>query len=215
MLTVGITAVGSGVGQPVLDSLRDSELYRKRGIGRIIGFEATPWAKAAHECDAVYQVPLASDPAYQSALLSLCERLGLDALIPGSDPELVILAEMRPELQALGCQVIVAAPEAVRTCRDKLSLYQRMHAAGVPFVATWPLSEAIAHKEDLPYPIIVKPRGGSGSVGTQVLTRPDHWQGFRDDGNWIVQPYLIPQVWEGRLQHDEAVVAYGSARSAR
>ena len=45
-LTIGITFVGSGIGQAALDSLRQSDLPL-----RIVGFDASPWAKGAYECD--------------------------------------------------------------------------------------------------------------------------------------------------------------------
>jgi len=190
MLSIGITAVGSGIGQPVLDSLRDSDLE-----AQIIGFEASPWAKGAYECDALYRLPFANDPSYSSEVLRLCEQAHLDLLIPGSDTELPALAQLAPTLRALGCQVIVSSVECIRVCRDKLVLYQEMTRAGVPFVTTWTLEAARAQAQSLPYPLIVKERGGSGSVGVQVLSCPADWDRVHCQGDWIVQPFLIPAAW--------------------
>ncbi|MFH1086690.1 MAG: hypothetical protein V1772_13125, partial [Chloroflexota bacterium] len=142
MLRIGITAVGSGIGQNVLTCLRESQLAREGRIGRLIGFEASAWAKAVYECDEAYHLPLAGEPGYAEALLGHVRQLGLDVLIPGSDPELLPLAEQRPEMERLGCQVIVSSPECVRICRDKLALYQRMAPLGVPVVETWELATA-------------------------------------------------------------------------
>lgn len=190
MLAVGITAIGSGIGQPVLDSLRDSSLKV-----RIVGFEANPWAKGAYECDAAYRLPLANNPDYTSTLLARCEEASLDALIPGSDPELIALAEAAPALESLGCIVVVSAPECVRVCRDKLALCNHLTRAGVPFVSTWPLETARARADDLSYPLILKPRGGSGSTGVQVLCHSADWERIHCQGDWIVQSYLTPAAW--------------------
>lgn len=190
-LTIGVTAVGSGIGQPVLDSLRDADLFV-----RVIGFEASAWGKGAYECDAVYRLPLANAPSYREVLLARCQESGIQVLIPGSDTELIPLAEAAPALDAIGCQVIVSRPECVHTCRDKLALYHHLEQVGFPFVRTWLLEEARARAEELPYPVIAKPRGGSGSVGAQVVLNPAGWARLALEGDWIVQPYLIPAVWD-------------------
>lgn len=44
MLNIGITSVGSGIGQAVKVALRHSVLPL-----RIVGFEAHPWAKGSYE----------------------------------------------------------------------------------------------------------------------------------------------------------------------
>ena len=189
-LTIGITAVGSGIGQAVLDSLRDSSLS-----AHVVGFEASAWAKGAYECDQVYHLPHASDPNYRSALMQRCQEARLDALIPGSDTELLALASASPDLESLGCRTIVGGPDCVRTCRDKLALHDHLTQAGAPFVATWPVNVARARSAELTYPLVVKPRGGSGSVGAQVICSPSDWERIRSGGDWIAQPYLIPAVW--------------------
>ena len=189
-LTIGITAVGSGIGQAVLDSLRDSSLS-----AHIVGFEASAWAKGAYECDEVYQLPHVTDPAYKSTLLARCQEARLDVLIPGSDTELIVLADASPVLESLGCHVIVSGPECVRTCRDKLVLHDHLVRAGVPFATTRPLNVTRSQAAELTYPLMVKPRGGSGSVGAQVLCSPSDWERVRCEGDWIVQPYLTPAAW--------------------
>ena len=88
MLTVGVTAVGGGIAQAVLDSLRRSSLRL-----RVVGFELSPWAKGAYECDEVHLLPAAGAAAYPEALKQLCSELGIALLIPGSDPELPVLSE--------------------------------------------------------------------------------------------------------------------------
>ena len=210
MVRIGITAVGSGVGQNVLTCLRESQLAREGRISRLIGFEASAWAKAVYECDEAYYLPMAGEPGYAEALLGYCRDLGVEVLIPGSDPELLPLAELRPELERLGCQVVVSSPECVRLCRDKLALYQRMGPLDIPVVETWELSEARQQAEALTYPVIVKPRAGSGSVGIQVVASADALANLDLEGDWIVQPYLIPAAWGERAsERVQALLASG------
>jgi len=190
MLTIAITAAGSGIGQPVIDSVRDSTLQ-----ARLVGLEASPWGRGAYECDSAYLFPLASDPTYKERMMELCERVGIDVLISGSDPELIPIAEMASDLAARGTAAIVGSPASIRLCRDKLALSQHMIERGIPFVRTWSLEEARSQAADLPYPLIVKERSGSGSVGAQVLSGPQDWERVHCAGAWIAQPYLLSASW--------------------
>jgi carbamoylphosphate synthase large subunit len=190
MLTIAITAAGSGIGQPVIDSLRQASLQV-----RLVGLEASPWGRGAYECDTAYLFPLANDPAYKTHMMELCERVGIDVLIPGSDPELIPIAEMGSDLASRGTAAIVGSAASIRLCRDKLAMSQYMIDRSIPFVQTWSLDDARAQAANLPYPLIVKERSGSGSVGAQVLSSPQDWDRIHCQGAWIVQPYLLSAGW--------------------
>lgn len=191
MITIGITAIGGGVGQNVLASLRASNLR-----ARVVGFDASPWGVGVHECDVAYRLPLPNDPAYVPTLLSRCREEKVALLIPGSDSELPILARCAPDLEAIGCRVLVSGPECVRICRDKLATYRELAPLGAPIVETWAPEEAEPHARDLPYPLVAKPRSGSGSRGVVILMRPDDWACLPRHESYVVQPYLFPADWE-------------------
>ena len=190
MITIGITAVGSGIGQPILDSVRLSSLE-----ARVVGFDASPWAKGGYECDRFYLLPRADHPDYATKLIARCQEESIDILLPGSDPELIPLAEAAPALEAIGCRVVVSSPECVRMCRDKLEMSRYLERAGAPFAKTWSLEAARAQADGLPYPLVVKPRGGSGSVGVRIVSEPADWERLSLDGDLIVQPHLFPATW--------------------
>lgn len=190
MITVGITAVGSGIGQPVLDSLRLSSLE-----ARVVGFDASPWAKGGYECDSFHLLPRADHADYATELIARCQEEGIDILLPGSDPELIPVAEAAPALESIGCRVVVSSPECVRICRDKLELSHYLEREGVPFAKSWSLETALAQADDLPYPLVVKPRAGSGSVGVHIISQPCEWERFPLEGDLIVQPHLFPATW--------------------
>jgi carbamoylphosphate synthase large subunit len=190
MLTIAVTAAGSGIGQPVIDSLREASLEV-----RLAGLEASPWGRGAYECDTAYLFPLANDLTYRARMIELCAEAHIDLLIPGSDPELIPIAEMASELAAQGTVSIVGSAASIRLCRDKLALSEHMIERGIPFVQTWSLDDARAQAPHLPYPLIVKERSGSGSVGAQVLSAPQDWDRVHCEGAWIAQPYLLSASW--------------------
>ena len=195
-MTIGVTAVGSGVGQVVLDALRTSPFNV-----RIVGFEATGCAKGLYECDEGYRLPLASDSSYGGLLREYCQREDIRLLIPGSDPELPVLAEIAPSLEAQGCKVLVGSPASVHVCQDKKAFYEHLSPSDLPVVTTLLLSEVLRDPDVLSYPVILKPRCGAGSVGVRVIGDPSEWRaitsrlGVSGGENWVVQPFLRPVTW--------------------
>jgi carbamoylphosphate synthase large subunit len=65
----------------------------------------------------------------------------------------------------------------------------------VPFAKSWSLEDALAQADDLPYPLVVKPRAGSGSVGVHIVSEPADWERIPLDGDMIVQDHLFPATW--------------------
>lgn len=192
-IIVGVTAIGSGIGQAVLDSLRCGSLPLQ-----VIGFEANDYAKGAYECDAVYKVPFANNPEYIPVLKQKCKESAVALLIPGSEPELPVLAKHALEFEANGTRVLVSSHECVCLCQDKLALAHYLRDHDLPFIQTWVLQEAWNYRKKLPYPVVIKPRFGAGSRGVRLVSDYGAWKHInlhKDDDTWVVQPFLVPVSW--------------------
>jgi nucleoside-diphosphate-sugar epimerase len=190
VITIGITSVGSGVSQSVLRSLAVSDLDH-----RVVGLDAGAYASGVYWVDAAYLVPRVTDvDAYRARVIEIVELERIDMLIPGLDPELIVLATMREELGRLGCTVLVSEPEVVRLSTDKLATADWSTRLGLPFVPTRTLADAQAHAEELEYPVIVKPRTGSSSEGIRLAHDPAELCAEAGDDQTVVQPYLVPRT---------------------
>ncbi len=88
---------------------------------------------------------------------------------------------------------------AIRTCRDKKQLVEALDARGVNVprsfdLSLWDLTRD--HVVDLPYPVVVKPRTGSGSVNVRLIENVEevleHCERMRKDGevSALVQEYV-------------------------
>lgn len=161
-MRVLVTGVGGGVGQSVMKSLRSSSLSPW-----ILAVDADPLAAGLYRADAAALIPFASDPAFVEEIVRLVRRHRIDAVIPGSDPELPVLARGREAVEAdTGVVIIVSRSEVVETGWDKARTVAFLAQQGLraPRSAT-ELDRARMLGSETGYPIVVKPRFGSASRG--------------------------------------------------
>ncbi len=190
-MKVAVTGVGGGVGQAIIRALRRSRLPVS-----ILGLDADPWAVGLYQCDDHAVIPSVSDgEAYAAALEKLVRERNIDVLIPGTDTELQPVADARERLTEAGCCPIISDPDFVRTSRDKLLSYAALTGVGIPFVWTTSVEEFAKSSSRASFPVIIKPRGGSGSVGAKVFHAPEELATAQLDAEDIVQEYLVPKSW--------------------
>jgi carbamoylphosphate synthase large subunit len=142
---------------------------------RIVGCDQSDRAVGRLLCDAFVRVPPGSSPLFPEAVLQLCRRERVDAVLPQSSHELPSLAEARAEFASGGITVLVSSPEAIRTATDKAACYELFDEIGVRGPA-WRRARGgrelarTAHELGYPRrPVCFKPVRGSGSRGFRVL----------------------------------------------
>lgn len=141
-------------------------------------------------------IPKVSAPDYRERILEICARERLQALIPGLDPELELLATMSDDLRAIGCTYIGSSPEVNKLLFDKERTSSFFQKLGLPFVKTLPLEQAEELLDEGGFPLLVKPRSGSASRGVRVVFTQAELQELAADGTaYVVQTYLLPMQW--------------------
>ncbi|UCG54268.1 MAG: ATP-grasp domain-containing protein, partial [Dehalococcoidia bacterium] len=105
-----------------------------------------------------------------------------DAIIPGSDYDLIPLAGAKPWLKAEDVNVLVSDLDLVQACYDKSLTTKLLRENNLPY----PQFQA------LNYPHIVKPKHGSGSVGMRIVRNSEDKRiAFNELGdNYFQQEYL-------------------------
>ena len=158
---------------------------------RVLAADANPTlSPACHEADEAYTVPSCTSPDFIEVLAGICRREKVDLVIPTIDPELGPLSRAREVFAAIGTRVVVSSPAVVAMANDKLATAQRLAAAGVGAPATARLSELRVNSGLLPWPVIVKPNGGSASQGVRRLDRPEELGSFEGGPDFIAQECL-------------------------
>jgi carbamoylphosphate synthase large subunit len=168
-LTILVTASGSPGTAALLRALRENG---ERPV-RLVGTDMAELAVGRHLCDAFHVVPPGSDSGFADALISICEREGVDAVLPQSTYDLPGLAAAR---ERFPCVVLVSSVDAVRRSNDKAETYTLLDAIGAPGPA-WRRVRGRATVEaaagELGYPgeeVAVKPLESSGSRGFRILS---------------------------------------------
>jgi len=129
-----------------------------------------------------------ADSRFVAHLLDLCRRHAIDVLVPTVDFELLGVAKAEAAFAAAGVRVLVASADTLTICLDKLTLL-RTCGDTVPVGRYAPLDAAFS-PEGWDFPVIVKPRSGSGSRGIEIVRSTAQLAGFPHDGHLLVQEFL-------------------------
>lgn len=132
-------------------------------------------------------LPRGDDPKFAQSILELCREHELDVVVPTVDSELIPLASIRWAFEAAGTQLLLAPESALRICLDKWTLVSAIDDA-VPVPRT-DVGGATVDRTGWAFPVIVKPRRGSGSRGVRVVERAEEL-GEGVGSEWLIQEYL-------------------------
>lgn len=118
------------------------------------------------------KVPGVNAPNYIDRTLDICKEFNINALISLNDLELPVLAENKEKFKALGVNVIVSDPNVIDLCFDKFKTTQWVESLGLnapkTYVTLASAKDALV-KGEIAFPLFMKPRWGSGSIGLETI----------------------------------------------
>lgn len=129
-------------------------------------------APALQVADIKIQVPSVYDPDYVDITLGICEKYKVDALLSLNDLELPILAENKARFECLGVKVLVSDPAVIDIAFDKYKTAQWVEGMGLASPKTYVRlcdAKAALEKGEVSFPLFIKPRWGSGSIGLESV----------------------------------------------
>lgn len=129
-------------------------------------------APALQVADVKIQVPSVYAEDYIDKTLAICKEQKIDALISLNDLELPILSENKAKFEVLGVTVIVSDLDVIDICFDKYKTAQWVESIGLnapkTYVTLASAKEALT-KGEIAFPLFLKPRWGSGSIGLETI----------------------------------------------
>jgi carbamoyl-phosphate synthase large subunit len=142
------------------------------GRGQVIACDSSGSAPAMSEADRRFIVPRIDQPEYVAALLAICKVHAVRLLCSSNDLELIALAHNAPRFRAVGTIPVIATPPTIAICQDKWAAFHWLRSCGIDTPATY---GSLAHaraalaKGLLTFPLLIKPRFGTSSVGVEVV----------------------------------------------
>lgn len=139
---------------------------------RVVATDMQLSAPALSAADIKIQVPSVYAEDYIHKILTICQEQHINALISLNDLELPILANNKEKFEAVGVKVIVSDPKVIDIAFDKYktSLWVESLGLNAPktYVTLQSTKEALA-KGEITFPLFMKPRWGSGSIGLETI----------------------------------------------
>ena len=137
--------------------------------GRVLAVDCSWYSSAFHEADEAFLVPRCTDPDFVPRLLEICAEHHVDLIVPTLDPELPVYAAARDQFAAIGTTVAISSPEVAAIGGDKQHTHDWLIAGGFPTVQQGSLDDVRADPDAWRFPLIVKPRFGSASIGVGIV----------------------------------------------
>ena len=164
------------------------------GEGKIVVAENSIYAPARYVADKSYTVPTIDNPQYIESILEICKKEEIKAVFTLIDPEIELLAKNKSKFEEQGVTVFVPSETTAQLCFDKYKMYKYLSNNNVKTIKTFGNLEEFEEdysKNKIQFPVFVKPRTGSGSVGARKIESIDELKNaIKSDDSLIIQEYM-------------------------
>lgn len=160
------------------------------GFDKVVTTDCSKYSAGLYNSDAHYLVPRMSEDNYLPALLEICDKENIDAVLPSQEDELILITKNRHLFEDKNVTIVSSDAALVELCRDKLGLYEFLSSKGIPCVPTIDCCNISTDSVDLP--AFLKPRFGAGSVGNIKISSPVLLESYINDASTplILQPFM-------------------------
>jgi carbamoyl-phosphate synthase large subunit len=152
-----------------------------------VAADPNPLAPAQYAAHARRSVPRIDDDEYVPALRALCDEFDVGAVVPLTDLDIEVLARARADgvLPAF-----VPDPEIAAATYDKYEAHLLLERLGLPSPPT-----VLPGTEPESYPVMVKPRQGSGARSIHPAPDRRAMEFFVD---YVDEPVMVQRLMGGR-----------------
>jgi carbamoyl-phosphate synthase large subunit len=200
--TILVSSAGRRVA--LIDCFRDSA--EALGVDlRVLAVDLDPAMSAACQAaDLALPVPRCTEPAFIERLVEICRAHAVDLVVPTIDTELENLSRHRHRFHAIRTGVSVPAPDLVRMSRDKLRTARFLAGHEIPVPRSGTIEAALAGAPAWRWPLIVRPRDGSSSIGIHIVTSPDQLAELRLPESYFAQELVRGDEYTVNLFFDRS-----------
>jgi carbamoyl-phosphate synthase large subunit len=156
----------------------------------LLAADMDPWASGLYLVPPAARtlIPAGGAADFTEVVLARCRALGVHVLLPTVDAELRPLAAARDRFAAHGIELLLAPAAALDVILDKLVLAR--HCAGIVRVPRTEPLDTGTDPASWSYPVVVKPRSGSGSRGFLIVSSGAELAALAGEPGLLVQELL-------------------------
>lgn len=168
--------------------LRDARMSYNNKI-KLVATDNSEYAPALYMADTYYLVPKIIEENYLSEILDICKKNNIKAITTLIDPEIPILAKQIECFRKEGIVPLFPNEKTALLCLDKYEMYKYLTDYNIETIKTFKNPKEFldnVNEEDF-FPVFVKPREGSGSVGARKITNYEEIKTLNDD--FIIQEF--------------------------
>ncbi len=154
----------------------------------VLGTDAAPeLSPASHLVDRCFQVPRCSDSQFVPKTIAICRNQHVNLIVPTIDHELPIYATHAKDFEIVGAKVLISSPSAVDIAFDKRQTNEWFVAHGFPTVTQRSLEQVLRNLSQWTFPVIVKPRRGSASIGVRIVNDAEMLESLKGQDVLLVE----------------------------
>lgn len=159
--------------------------------GKIYGTDIDPLAPAMQVVDKGFIVSRTGSLDFISNITDICQSHKIDLIFPLIDPDIPVLARKKIELEACGSKLVLIDEKFVKKTQDKWCSFEFFKSLGLRTPLSWLPADKIDW-DKISYPVFIKPRSGSASIGAQKVISKKHLESLTENTeNPIVQEFIV------------------------
>lgn len=156
--------------------------------------ENSIYSPARYVADKSYTVPKITAPDYIDNIIEICRKEDIKVILTLIDPEIEILAQNKARFEEMGILVMCPSEKSAKICFDKYEMYKYLRLNNIPTTLTYGSLEEFEkalNEQKISFPVFVKPRTGSGSVGARKISNIDDLRSaMKEDETLIIQEFM-------------------------
>jgi carbamoyl-phosphate synthase large subunit len=163
---------------------------------RIVAADMNPsWSPACLTADIACKVVRCTSVDFIPQMLEICHKHNIKLIVPTIDTELLVYAENSALFKEIGTKIHISDSNFVAAARDKEATFRILRNNHIPVPESWNAHD-LAKAEKIPFPLFLKPKGGSGSKGISFVFSIKELRekiGSRED--WLAQEVCTGQEY--------------------
>lgn len=186
-----VSCAGGPAAVGVIKSVRE---FDKKNEHKIIAIDCDNLSVGFHLADRSYVVPFSVEDNYWKEVLKIIREEKVDLIVPTGDADIVHFSRNQAILDKLHVLNFMSNHKDIIDCQDKLTFYHRSSSEFNNLKHLFPITSD--DWQDVEFPILCKPRRGSGSRGIELWNDRNDVRSFSSTENlhfssdYIYQEYL-------------------------